>query len=69
MLNDLSEGHPHYNQLVNIEEYIESAASLTNRLLGFARGEKYEVRPVDLNTLVEKSIQIFGRTRREIFSF
>ena len=66
MLNDLSEGHPHYNQLINIEEYVESAASLTNRLLGFARGGKYEVRPVDLNTLVEKSIQIFGRTRREI---
>ncbi len=66
MLNDLPSNHPHYAQLITIEEYVATAANLTNRLLGFARGGKYEVRPVDLNILVEKSIEMFGRTKKEI---
>jgi two-component system, cell cycle sensor histidine kinase and response regulator CckA len=66
MLNDLAAAHPHYTQLRNIEDYVESAASLTTRLLGFARGGKYEVRPVKLNALIEKSIEMFGRARKEI---
>jgi PAS domain S-box-containing protein len=66
MLNDLMPTHPHFLQLKNIEGYVESAAALTTRLLGFARGGKYEVRPADLNALVEKSIQMFGRTKKEI---
>ncbi|MCP4340065.1 MAG: PAS domain S-box protein [Desulfobulbaceae bacterium] len=66
MLNGLAEEHPHYSQLENIEEYVASAAKLTTRLLGFARGGKYEVRPVELNSLIEKSIQLFGRTKKEI---
>jgi CheY-like chemotaxis protein len=45
---------------------VESAASLTTRLLGFARGGKYEVRPVELNALIEKCIEMFGRARKEI---
>ncbi|MGB3211317.1 MAG: PAS domain S-box protein [Desulforhopalus sp.] len=66
MQNDLSDQHPHFAQLESIQKYVEDASSLTTRLLGFARGGKYEVRPVDLNTLIEKGIQMFGRTRREI---
>jgi CheY-like chemotaxis protein len=34
--------------------------------LGFARGGKYEVKPTDLNDLIENSIQMFGRTKKEI---
>jgi len=66
MLNELAVSHPHYAQLRSIEEYVASAANLTTRLLGFARGGKYEVRSVDLNVLVEKSIEMFGRTKKEI---
>lgn len=66
MLNDISEEHPHHAKLVSIEEYVENAAGLTTRLLGFARGGKYEVLPIDLNTIVEQNIQMFGRTKREI---
>ncbi len=66
LLNDLSQTHPHFKSLTNIEECVESAASLTTRLLGFARGGRYEVQPVNLNSLVEKSIQMFGRTRKEV---
>ena len=66
MLNDLAASHPHYSQLRDIEQFVESAANLTTRLLGFARGGKYEVRPVNLNSLIEKNIEMFGRTKKEI---
>ena len=66
MQNDFPPSHPHYSQLKSITQYVESAANLTTRLLGFARGGKYEVRPVDLNSLIEKNIQMFGRTKKEI---
>ena len=66
IVNDLSVSHPYYAPLKNIEQYVESAANLTTRLLGFARGGKYEVRPVDLNGLIEKNLDMFGRTKKEI---
>lgn len=66
MLNDLNHDHLHHSQLNTILKYLESAANLTTRLLGFARGGKYQVQPVDLNLLIEKSIQMFGRTKKEI---
>ena len=66
MVSDLHHEHPHYSQLIAIKKYLESATSLTTRLLGFARGGKYEVQPKHLNSLVEKSIQLFGRTKKEI---
>jgi CheY-like chemotaxis protein len=52
--------------LKGIEAHVASATSLTSRLLGFARGGKYEVRPTDLNALIDQSLQMFGRTKKEI---
>ncbi|MEW5910843.1 MAG: PAS domain S-box protein, partial [Thermodesulfobacteriota bacterium] len=52
--------------LKGIEEHVHSAANLTRRLLGFARGGKYEVKSIDLNELMDKSVDMFGRTRKEI---
>ena len=49
-----------------IEEQVKSAADLTRQLLGFARGGKYEVKPVNLNELIEKPPTMFGRTKKEI---
>jgi CheY-like chemotaxis protein len=45
---------------------VESGAALTKQLLGFARGGKYEVKTTDLNDLVTKTAQMFGRTKKEI---
>ena len=45
---------------------IRSGATLTRQLLGFARGGKYEVKPTDLNDLIRKSSEMFGRTKKEI---
>lgn len=65
-LTHVDPGHGVYDKLKNITTYVQDAASLTNQLLGFARGGKYEVKPTDLNTLVEKTAQMFGRTKKEI---
>jgi PAS domain S-box-containing protein len=66
MLLDLDTSHPHREHIRAIEEYVRSAASLTKQLLGFARGGKYEVKPVDMNKLVLDSSAMFGRTKKEI---
>ncbi|MGD8833821.1 MAG: PAS domain S-box protein [Desulfobacteraceae bacterium] len=65
-LTKLFPHHPAYERLRNITTYVHDASSLTKQLLGFARGGKYEVKPTDLNTLVEKTAKMFGRTKKEI---
>ena len=45
-----------------IEQAGLRAAGLTAQLLGFARGGKYEVRPVDLNQVVEKVVSMIRHT-------
>ena len=66
VLMDLDSSHPHYEHLKGIEAYVQSATDLTRQLLGFARGGKYEVKPLDMNELVSESAAMFGRTRKEI---
>ena len=66
MLLDLYEDHPHYEQLKGIEDHVKRAVALTNQLLGFARGGKYQVAPVDLNNLIEENVTMFARTRKEL---
>jgi two-component system, cell cycle sensor histidine kinase and response regulator CckA len=66
MLLKIDSTHPHYQKLKSIEQYIQSGAELTKQLLGFARGGKYDVKPVDLNELAGKTSQMFGRTKKEI---
>ncbi len=66
MLLDLSPGHPHFEPLKNIEQHVQSAASITRQLLGFAKGGKYEVKPTNLNQLLRQCAELFGRTKKEI---
>jgi len=66
MLMDLDPSHPHYEHLLQQEEIVKSGANLTKQLLGFARGGKYEVRATDLNSVITKSADMFGRTKKEI---
>ena len=66
MLMDKDSLHPDFEHLKGIEDYVQNAANLTKQLLDFARGGKYEVKPIHINTLVKKSAGMFGRTRKEI---
>lgn len=66
MLLDIEYGHPHYEKLKNIEQYIRNGAELNRQLLGFARSGKYEIEPIDINELIKKQNRIFGRAKKEI---
>jgi two-component system, cell cycle sensor histidine kinase and response regulator CckA len=65
-LHDIHPDHPYRVKLENMESYIRRGADLTKQLLGFARGGKYDVKPTDMNELLGKSADLFGRTRKEI---
>jgi PAS domain S-box-containing protein len=62
---DIDPAHPHIEHLKEIEECVKSAADLTNQILGFARGGNYEIKPTDLNELIEPNSQMFGRTKAD----
>ena len=66
MLSNIDAHHPHYEGLKDIEQHVQSGAELTKQLLGFARGGRYEVKPIDLNKLIKKTSEMFGRTKKEI---
>ncbi len=57
---------PHSQYLRAIEQCVESGAALTRQLLGYARGGKYQVAPVNLNETVQRTADMFGRTKKEI---
>ena len=57
---------PDYERVTNIEQGVLSGAELTKRLLGFARGGRYEVKPTDLNELIKTQNRMFGKTKKEI---
>jgi PAS domain S-box-containing protein len=66
MLLHIDSHHPHLEHLNGIEGIVQKGADLSRQLLGFARGGKYEVKSTDLNTLIEKNSEMFGRTKKEI---
>jgi two-component system cell cycle sensor histidine kinase/response regulator CckA len=53
-------------KLQSIEDCVESGSRLTKQLLGFARGGKYVVKPMDLNKILKRTSDMFGRTRKAI---
>ena len=66
MLMNLDPSHPNYERLKRIEDQVQSGADLTRQLLGFASEGRYEVKPADMNDILEKSSSMFGRTKKEI---
>jgi len=53
----------HTNQ---IEKLVKTAADLTKRLLGFARGGKYQISVLNVNELLTLALNIFAPTRKDI---
>jgi PAS domain S-box-containing protein len=66
MATEIDAAHPLWLNIKAIEEYVQSATGLTNQLLGFARGGKYEIKPTAFNALIDHAVEMFGRTRKEI---
>jgi CheY-like chemotaxis protein len=55
-----------YDCIRKIEKIIESGSDLTDKLLGYARKGKYEMKVFDLNNLIRESSEMFGRAKKEI---
>ena len=66
MLIDIDSLHPYYKRLKTIEEQIQSGVKLSSQLLGYASKGKYEVKPINLNQIVNELSNTFGQTRKEI---
>ncbi len=66
MLMKVDSLHPFYDKLKAIERLVENGADLTRQLIGFARGGKYNVKPLDLNKLISDTSEMFGMTRKDI---
>jgi len=65
MLFETDSSNPNYARLKNIEKIVKSRLDLTRQLLAYARKGQDEVRPLDLNQLVEETSETFARTRKE----
>lgn len=66
LIREYGESHPLVERLHDIETLVQSGSDLTRQLLGFARGGSYEVRPISLNNLVERTTTVFARTHKEL---
>jgi signal transduction histidine kinase/CheY-like chemotaxis protein len=66
MLLETDSDNPFYERLKNIESLVRSGAKLTGQLLGYARGGKYEIKPISLNEVVEETSDTFGTTKKDI---
>jgi two-component system cell cycle sensor histidine kinase/response regulator CckA len=65
-LLDTDSTKPQYEKLKNIEKLVESGSKLTSQLLGYAREGRYEIKPLNLNRLVEETSETFGTAKKEI---
>jgi len=65
-LFDTDPTQPHFEHLKRIEKLVKSGSQLTSQLLGYARGGRYDVRPLNLNQLVKETSNTFGATKKEI---
>jgi len=66
MLYNHKKNDAFYDQLKSIEQMIQSGSEITNQLLGYARKGKFDIKPEDLNNLVENSSKMFASTKKGI---
>lgn len=59
-------GDPNYQKLEKIEEYIRYGSDLSNQLLGFFRSGEMRKTQTNINRLLQGSVKMFGRSRKEI---
>ncbi len=66
MLSKITPDHPFYADLKEIERQVKAGREITRKLLSFRRGGNDDLKPLDLNNLVEFTTDMFARTRREL---
>ncbi|SLM31830.1 putative Histidine kinase [Desulfamplus magnetovallimortis] len=66
LLLDKNKNDEEWKTLANIDSYARSGSELIKQLLGLARGGKYEIKRLNINTLIEQNTEMFARTHKEI---
>lgn len=67
LLKDTNSSHSnYYDSLKDIEKQVQSGVRLTSRLLGCAREERYEVKVVDLNQIVQETSEAIGIQKKGV---
>jgi len=66
MLLSIDSSNRQYKRLENIGKLVQSGSRLTDQLLGYAREGRYEIKPANLNELVEETSETIGRTKKKI---
>ncbi len=66
MLLNIDSTHKMYERLKKIEQAVKNGARLTSNLLRYARKTEYEIKPVDLNQVIQNTLDTFGRTNKQI---
>ena len=62
---DSSENSKVVDRAKKVEQIVTSAAKMTQQLLGYAREGRYEVKPVNLNQIIQDSADTFATARKE----
>jgi signal transduction histidine kinase/CheY-like chemotaxis protein len=57
---------PYHQDIHDMKALVQRGAELTRQLLGFARRDKHDAKPLDLARVVDKTSALFGRTRKDI---
>jgi two-component system, cell cycle sensor histidine kinase and response regulator CckA len=58
--------HPNYEKLTRIDDLIQNGADLTRQLLGFALGGKYEIKILNINTVMMNSLKMVPGIKEDI---
>ncbi len=66
MLLDIDSNHPHYRYLKNIEKQVKSGSKVARQLTGYARVERYEFKPINMNQLLKETSVTFGIAKKKI---
>ncbi len=63
---DLTATEKVLSHIHQITKLVETAGELTGRLLGFARGGKYQIKVLDINQVVKMTMNLFKPTRKDL---
>jgi two-component system cell cycle sensor histidine kinase/response regulator CckA len=66
ILMDIDSSNPHFGELKGITELVRKGAGFTQQLLDLAVAGKYGVKPTSLNELIEKTLEVFSLTGKNI---
>ena len=66
MLFNTDSNHPNYRRLKTIEKLVQRGSKITNQLLGYAREGQYQVKPINLNVVIEETSALFAKQNNKV---